>query len=49
MIQRAKNEVLGYFLDFGPSNRLGIANFDRTKCSPTFGTHLYFPNEVINT
>ena len=25
MIQRAKNEVFGHFLDFGLSNRLGIA------------------------
>ena len=37
MIQIAKNEVFGHFLDFGPSNRLDIANFDRTKCSSTFG------------
>ena len=37
MIQTAKNEVFGHFLDFSPSNRLDIANYDRAKCSPTFG------------
>ena len=37
LIQGAKNEVFGHFLDFGPSNGLDIANFDRTKCSSMFG------------
>ena len=37
MIQRAKKEVFGHFLDFGLLDRLGNADFDSTKCFPRFG------------
>ena len=37
MIQRAKKEVFGHFLDFGLLDRLGNAYFDSTKCFPRFG------------
>ena len=37
MIQKSKNEVFGYFLDFGLLDRLDIAYCERTKCFPTFG------------
>ena len=37
MIQRAKIEVFGHFLEFGLLDRLDIAYCDRTKCFPTFG------------
>ena len=36
MIQKAKNEVFGHFLEFGLLDRLDIAYFDSTKCFPTF-------------
>ena len=36
MIQRAKKEVFGHFLEFGLLNWLDIAYCDRTKCFPTF-------------
>ena len=36
MIQRAKKEGFGRFLDFGLLDRLDIAYCDRTKCFPTF-------------
>ena len=36
MIQEAKNEVFGHFLEFGLSDRLDIAYIDRTKCFLTF-------------
>ena len=32
MIQSAKNEVFGHFLEFGLLDRLDIAYFDGTKC-----------------
>ena len=31
MQKRAENEVFGHFLEFGVSDRLDIAYFDRTK------------------
>ena len=37
MIQRAKIEVFGHFLEFGLLDRLDIADCDSTKCFPTFG------------
>ena len=37
MIQSAKNEVFGHFLEFGLLVRLDIAYFDGTKCFLTFG------------
>ena len=37
MIQKAKNEVFGHFLEFGLLDRLDIAYCDSTKCFPTFG------------
>ena len=37
MIQRAKKEVFGHFLEFGLLDRLDIAYCDSTKCFPTFG------------
>ena len=37
MIQSAKNEVFGHFLEFGLLDRLDIAYCDSTKCLPTFG------------
>ena len=37
MIQRAKKEVFGHFLEFGLLDRLDIAYCDRTKCFTTFG------------
>ena len=37
MIQKAKNEVFGHFLEFGLLDRLDIAYCDSTKCLPTFG------------
>ena len=37
MIQRAKNEVFGHFLEFGLLDRLDTAYCDSTKCFPTFG------------
>ena len=37
MIQRAKIEVFGHFLDFGLLDRLDTAYCDSTKCFPTFG------------
>ena len=37
MIQIAKNEVSGRFLDFGASDWLDIAYYDRTKWSARFG------------
>ena len=37
MIQRAKNEVFGHFLEFGLLDQLDIAYRDSTKCFPTFG------------
>ena len=36
MIQRAKKEVFGHFLEFGLLDRLDIAYCDSTKCFPTF-------------
>ena len=37
MIQRAKKEVFGHFLEFGLLDRIDIACCDSTKCFPTFG------------
>ena len=37
MIQRAKNELFGHFLEFCLLDRLDIAYCDSTKCLPTFG------------
>ena len=37
MIQIAKNEVFGHFLEFETSERLDIADFDSCECFPTFG------------
>ena len=37
MIQSAKKQVFGHFLDLGLLDRLDIAYFDRTICFPTFG------------
>ena len=37
MIQSAKKQVFGRFLDLGPFNPLDIAYFDRTICFSTFG------------
>ena len=37
MIQRAKKEVFGHFLDLGLLDRLDIAHCDCTKCFPTLG------------
>ena len=37
MIQSAKKEVFGRFLEFGLLDRLDIADCDSTKCFPTFG------------
>ena len=37
MIQIAKNEVFGHFLEFETSERLDIADFDSSECFPTFG------------
>ena len=37
MIQRAKKEVFGHFLEFGMLDRVDIAYCDSTKCFPTFG------------
>ena len=36
MIQSAKKEVFGYFLEIGLWDWLDIAYFDRTKCVLTF-------------
>ena len=36
MIQRAKIEVFGHFLEFGTSEGLDIAYYDSTKCFSTF-------------
>ena len=36
MIQRAKKEVFGHFLEFGLLDRLDIAYYDSTKWFPTF-------------
>ncbi len=37
MIQIAKNEVFGRFLEFGTLDQLDIAYFDRTKLCLRFG------------
>ena len=37
MIQRAKKEVFGRFLEFGLLDWLDIAYWDSTKCVPVFG------------
>ncbi len=37
MIQSAKKEFLGHFLEFGLLDRLDIAYCDSTKYFPTFG------------
>ena len=37
MIQSAKKQVFGRFLDLGLLDRLDIAYFDRTVCFPTLG------------
>ena len=37
MIQNAKKEVFGHFLDLGLLDWLDIAYYDRTKCVSTFG------------
>ena len=36
VIQIAKSEVLGHFMEFDLFDRLHIADLDRTKCSSTF-------------
>ena len=36
MIQIAKKQVFGHFLDLGLLDRLDIADFDRSKCPSTF-------------
>ena len=38
MIQRAKKEVFGYFMDFGMLERLYIANCDTIKGFSNFET-----------
>ena len=40
MIQRAKNEVFGHFLELGASDRLQIAYYDCTKWSWQVGSHI---------
>ena len=40
MIQRAKIEVFGHFLEFGLLDRLDIAYFDSTKYSEQFGYNI---------
>ena len=37
MIQKAKKEGFGHFLEFGPSDQLDIAYFDNTKWCKQFG------------
>ena len=39
MLQIAKNEVFGHFLEFGLSAQLDIAQSDRNECSETFCAH----------
>ena len=51
MIQIAKNEVLGHFLEFAASEWLDIAHFDRTYWSGWFGhgiTHAGVKLESMN-
>ena len=38
MIQNAKKDIFGRFLDLGLLDRLDIAYYDGTKCFSTFGT-----------
>ena len=40
MIQSAKNEVFGLYIEFGLLDRLDIAYYDGTKCFLTFGNVL---------
>ena len=40
MIQRAKKEVFGHFLEFGLLDWLDIAYGDSNKCFPTFGNFI---------
>ena len=40
MIQSAKKEVFGHFMQFGLSDRLDIAYCDSTTCFPTIGNVL---------
>ena len=49
MIQIAKNEVFGDFLDFGLSGQLDIAQSDREECSKTFGAHAGSFKKVRNS
>ena len=37
MIQRAKKEVFGHFLEFGTSDGLDIADYEKAKCFLGFG------------
>ena len=37
MQKRAEKEVLGHFFEFGTSDRLDVADFDREKCFSAFG------------
>ena len=37
MHKRAENEVLGHFLEFGTSDGLDVADYDRAKCFSAFG------------
>ena len=37
MQKRAENEVLGHFLEFGTSDGLDIADYDRAKLFSAFG------------
>ena len=48
MIQISKNEVLGHFLEFGASDELDIAYFDRTKWSAQFGNCITHPGSFKN-
>ena len=49
MIQRAKVEVFGHFLEFGLLDRLDIAYFDGTKCFLTLsGCERSFKNQKLH-
>ena len=36
MPKRAENEVLGHFFEFGTSDGLDVADYDRAKCFRAF-------------
>ena len=48
MIQIAKNEVFGPFLEFGAPEQLDIANFDRTKWCEGFGHGIFHGGSFKN-